>query len=128
MGVGALARHDEPRVGLGDAQLDRLVGLLALGLRLVALVGIEVEGVGIVLDRLPGKELAHSPIEFFEAGLVGSQEDEGVAVDAGACASLGQVSSRPPCGRGCRRCVATWDVGGVEYDQAGVALVGHVAA
>ena len=124
VGIGH-AGHEEPGVGFRQAHVDRLVVLADLGARLLPLELVEVEAHLVLVDRSPGEVEADRALELGEAGLIGCEKSEGVAVLARAGAA--RLEDR----RGLRRRGAppvVRDVGvvGVEHHQPGLGLVGDL--
>jgi len=126
-GVG-LGRHQQPLVGLGQAQLGGAGGLGRLGRRLatLGLVEVELAVARILVDGPPGEMVGHPPDELVEATAVGRQEHHHVAVVPGGGAAPLEDLARRGHGRGVG---GLGQVGlvGVEQHQARLGGVGHVA-
>jgi hypothetical protein len=121
-----LGGGQEPVVDFGDAGGDGSVGGDSLGLGLLDLLWVEVEDELFGEDGLPGEVVASGLVEVLEAGLVGGEEDEGVAVEPRGIAA--RLEDGPVGDLGGAGGLLAVGVVAAEDDQSGVEFVGNVEA
>ena len=73
---------DEPVIGLGEAEVNRLIGVAQLGVNLTLLEGSQIQGYLVVSHRLPGEELRRRLEQVVKPLTIGGCKYEHVAVEA----------------------------------------------
>ena len=120
----ALVRDQQVAPGFGDAAGHGLGGFGDLANCLVLLGLSEIQLQLVIDDVLPGAAIGQGVEEVFEAGLIGSQEDEGIGELAGAVASALQAGGGPLAGRTELDAAAVGVLRRQEH-QPGGWLIGH---
>ena len=112
--------------GFGDATGHGLGGFGDLSNCLVLLGLSEIQLQLVIDDVLPGAAIGEGVEEVFKAGLIRSQEDEGIGELAGAVASTLQAGGGPLAGRTELDAAAVGVLRRQEH-QPGGCLIGHGA-
>ena len=119
-----LHRHQQPAIGLRNSRGHLGCRYLALRFRLPHLLRGEIEVLLIGDDRLPSQEAPYRLIELLEAGGVGGEEYQRVAVDARRITARLQNCLRLfECGAFSAAAVRVLDA---DHDEPRVHVVGHV--
>ena len=121
-----LHRYQQPAIGLRDTRRHLGCRDLALRFRLPHLLRGEIEVLLLGDDRLPGQEAPYRLIQLLEAGSVGGEEYQRVAVDARRITARLQNCLRL-LERGAFSASAV-RVLDADHDEPRVHVVGHVLA
>ena len=121
-----LPRYQQPAIGLRDTRGRLGCRHLALRFRLPYLLWGQIELHLLGEDRLPGQEAPYRLIQLLQAGGVGREEYQRVAVDARrSTARLQHCLRLLQCGAVCAAAVRVLDS---DHDEPCVHVVGHVLA